>query len=204
MSHALYTLVSWSHQMSHQDRLQWQRGSCVLECLCDLAQKPGIFVHEKLGSGGHCWLIPLTTDWGFTKYEKLTVSCCFPININECVAIVAATWWSQCNLAKLRSLMALDCSDTVWGRGAQNSRQLFALIVWCDSALLNGADTSLINGKCCIFILASGTTQLLRWQGAQCWLHSVTNPTGCPFGLIVKNPIEKQLIDLFIDCLVEQ
>lgn len=59
--------------------------------------------------------------------------------------------------------------------GAQNSRQLFALIVQCDSALLNGADTLLINGKRCIYILASGTIQLLRWQGARCWLHSVTN-----------------------------
>ncbi len=115
----------------------------------------------------------------------------------------AATWWSQCNLAKLYLSMALDCSDLVGGGGAQNSRQLFALIVRCGSALLTVADALMINSKRCIYILVSGTRQLLRWQGAQCWLHSVTNPTRFPFGLIVTNPIEKRLIDLLSDCLVE-
>ena len=85
----------------------------------------------------------------------------------------------------------------VWG-GAQNSRQLFALIVRSGSALLFVADTLLINGKCCIYILVLGTRQLLRWQGAQCWLRSVTNPKGFPFGLIVTNRIEKRLINLLI------
>lgn len=93
------------------------------------------------------------------------------------------------------------CSDVV--TGAHNSGQLFALIVHRGSALLTAADSLLINGKRCIYILVSGTTQLLRWQGARRWLRSVTSPTGLPFGLIVTNPIEKRLIDLLTDCLVD-
>lgn len=61
---------------------------------------------------------------------------------------------------KLCCSMTLDCSDVV--TGAQNSRQLFALIVRRGSALLTTADSLLINGKCCIYILVSGTTHLLR------------------------------------------
>lgn len=93
------------------------------------------------------------------------------------------------------------CSEEV--TGAQNSGQLFALIVHWGSALLTAADSLLINGKRCIYILVSGTTQLLRWQGARCWLRLVTSPTGFPYGLIVTNPIEKRLIDLLTDCLVD-
>lgn len=145
-----------------------------------------------------CWL---AADWGQTKSQTGHIQQAF-------LSIYllwrhhgghSATWPKL-----LHVLMALERRGAVvGGRGAHNSRQLFALIVRWDSALLNGADTLLINGKCCIYILASGTIQLLRWQGAQCWLHSVTNPTGCPFGLIVTNPIEKRLIDLLTDCLVE-
>lgn len=175
--------------MSNELSLRWQRGSRVLERLCDETQNPGIFLND--------W--PLTEAKQNPKLD--TSSKLFSLYI-YCGGIMAVTvqlgqnsykyWWLWSTAVQL------------WGgRGAHNSRQLFALIVRWDSALLNGADTLLINGKCCIYILASGTIQLLRWQGAQCWLHSVTNPTGCPFGLIVTNPIEKRLIDLLTDCLVE-
>lgn len=120
------------------------------------------------------------------------------------VSFRAATWCSQCNLAKLLFIngSGLQWSSHRWGGGTLNSRQLFALIVRCGSALLTVADALLINGKRCIYILISGTRQL-RWRGARCWLHSGTNPTGFPFSLIVTNPIEKRLIYLLTDCLVD-
>lgn len=34
LSHALSTFVSSIHQIPNADSLQWQRGSCILECLC--------------------------------------------------------------------------------------------------------------------------------------------------------------------------
>lgn len=113
---------------------------------------------------------------------------------------MAATWCPQCNWPNSgywwlwAAVMQL--------RGAQSSRQLFALTARCCSALQAAAYALLINGKWCISIL-SGTTQLLRWQGAQCRLRSVATPMGFPFGLIVTNPIDKRLIDLLSDCLVD-
>lgn len=45
--------------------------------------------------------------------------------------------------------MAQGCSNTVGGAGVGGSMQLFALIVRRDSALLNGAETFVIDGKRC-------------------------------------------------------
>lgn len=100
-------------------------------------------------------------EWDFNSKVLFSVFFLSPcVSIDAVSSLSAATWWSQCNLAKLCLSMALDCSDLVGG--TQNSRQLFALIVRCVSALLTVADAFLINGKRCIYILVSGTRQLLR------------------------------------------
>lgn len=119
----------------------------------------------------------LYKQWMYTDI-KLVICCSFSHSLCECTIIV-----TEEKRGRLGAATSIISGSGLLYRRGHNNMQLFALIAMRGSALLNVRDAFLISGKCCIYILVSGTRySYVKVTGAQSWLQFVTSPVAFPLG----------------------